>query len=152
MVYRVKPFKGNPYWEKKTLKILGFDKDEKVNIKLIFKINFFTYYYYHVLYKNYFFQKNYPVFVKNTPEMCSLLWSVKHLIKIVPVKLPKNLPNTIDDYREYYIHDNGTIHFGAKINPERYQATIDYQNSIKVLRTSTIKEKLRLLWLNGSLM
>lgn len=41
MVYRVKPFKGNPYWEKKTLKILGFDKDEKVNIKLIFKINFF---------------------------------------------------------------------------------------------------------------
>ncbi|PBC30539.1 large ribosomal subunit protein uL30m [Apis cerana] len=125
MVYRVKPFKGNPYWEKKTLKILGFDKDEK---------------------------KNYPVFVKNTPEMCSLLWSVKHLIKIVPVKLPKNLPNTIDDYREYYIHDNGTIHFGAKINPERYQATIDYQNSIKVLKTNTIKEKLRLLWLNGSLM
>lgn len=149
MVFRVKPFKGNPYWEKKTLKVLGFDEDEKVNIKLIFKI--FTYYYHYVLYKNYFLQKRYPIFVKNTPEMCNLLWSVKHLIKIVPLKLPKNLPNTIDEYREYYIHDNGTIHFGGKINPERYQATMDYQNSTKVLKLSTIKEKLRLLWLNGSL-
>lgn len=45
MVFRVKPFKGNPYWEKKTLKVLGFDEDEKVNIKLIFKI--FTYYYHY---------------------------------------------------------------------------------------------------------
>lgn len=38
MVHRVKPFKGNPYWEKKTLKVLGFNEDEKVSIKLIFKV------------------------------------------------------------------------------------------------------------------
>lgn len=50
MVYRVKPFKGNPYWEKKTLKILGFDKDEKVNIKLIFLLTIIIMFYIKIIF------------------------------------------------------------------------------------------------------
>lgn len=96
-------------------------------------------------------QKGDPVFVKNTPEMCALLWRVKHLIKIVPLKLPKNLPNTVDDLTEYYIHENGTVYNTGKLDPARYQATMEFKNSIKWMNHYTIREQLRRKWIKGIL-
>ena len=39
-----------------------------------------------------FFQEKKHAIVKNIPEVNAILWQVKHLIKIIPLKFPKNLP------------------------------------------------------------
>ncbi|KAK1133515.1 hypothetical protein K0M31_011319 [Melipona bicolor] len=122
MVIRVKPWKGNPYWEKDTLSHLGFEE-----------------------------RKNEPIFLKNIPEVCALLWRVKHLIKIIPLKLPENLPKTVDDFTTYYIHENGTIHDTGKLDPARYEATVEAKNNTKKMNHYTIREQLRLRWLKGNL-
>lgn len=122
MVYRVKPFKGNPYWEKDLLKQLGFKED---------------------VYE--------PVFVKNTPNMCAMLWKIKHLVKIVPVQLPEKLP-TVDEFTGIYVHENGKFYETGKIDPARYEATVRFQNSPKTLQYRDISEKLRLLWIKGYLL
>ncbi|OAD56999.1 39S ribosomal protein L30, mitochondrial [Eufriesea mexicana] len=122
MVKRVKPFKGNPYWEKDTLKKLGFEEDS-----------------------------NDFVFVKNTPDMCAMLWRVKHLVKIDPVILPKNLPSTVDDLTEFFVHDSGKVDVTGKVDPARYQATMDARTSVKRLNSETVQEQLRLMWLKGNL-
>ncbi|CAK9810458.1 39S ribosomal protein L30, mitochondrial [Anthophora plagiata] len=121
MVHKVKPFKGNPYWEKNILTELGFEKNP-----------------------------NDPVFVKNTPEMCALLWRVKHLVKIIPVHIPANIPE-VDEYTEFYVDHNGKIHVTGKLDRARYESTLAEKNCMKRLRSETIKEKLRLLWLKGYL-
>lgn len=96
-------------------------------------------------------QKSDPVFVKNTPEICAMLWRVKHLVKIVPVKLPENLPNTVDDLTTYYVHENGTVYNTGKLDPVRYQATMEFKNSTKKMNHYTIREQLRLKWIKGIL-
>nr|XP_033321788.1 39S ribosomal protein L30, mitochondrial [Megalopta genalis] len=121
MIHRVKSFKGNPYWDKDTLKRIGLSE---VNRE--------------------------PVFVKNTPEVCSQLWKIKHLIKITPVKLPDGEIKA-DENREYYFHSSGDIYIGGKLDPARLEATKNFKNSMARMERRTISEKLRLRWINGSL-
>ncbi|XP_017886353.1 39S ribosomal protein L30, mitochondrial [Ceratina calcarata] len=121
MIVRVKPFKGNPWWNKIILKKYGLKEEGRE-----------------------------PAFVKNTPEACAELWTIKHLIKIVPLKLPEKLPE-IDDMTEYYVHEDGSIHVTGKLDPVRYKATQDYLTSPKRMAMADISEKLRLLWLKGGL-
>ncbi|XP_076160108.1 mitochondrial ribosomal protein L30 [Ptiloglossa arizonensis] len=119
-VYRVKPFKGKPWWEKDILTQLGFK--ERVND---------------------------PVFVKNTPEMCKVLWQVKHLIKVIPLKIPERLPD-INDLSNVYVHESGRYDNFGKLDPVRLEATLKAQSSVKKLSTATISEKLRLQWMKGN--
>lgn len=121
MITRVKPFKGNPWWDKDVLLEIGL---KEVGME--------------------------PTFVKNTPEMCRMLWKVKHLIKIVPVKFPDK-PFEVNDSTEYYFHENGTLQIGGKLDPARVNASESFRNSMKRLDNETISEKLRLQWVKGIL-
>ncbi|KAL2723810.1 hypothetical protein V1477_019042 [Vespula maculifrons] len=121
MVTLVKPFAGNPYWDKNILKQLGIAEKGRD-----------------------------PVVVKNIPEVCAMLWKVKHLVKIIPVKLPDKLPNP-DDFGGSYLHPNGTFYVVPKIDPLRVESTEKFENNPKKLESSKISEKLRLQWLNGTL-
>ncbi|XP_011159958.2 39S ribosomal protein L30, mitochondrial [Solenopsis invicta] len=121
LVTRVKEFAGNPWWEKEVLEDLGF-KDEK--------------------------HGNAPVIVKNTPEVCAMLWKVKHLVKIVPIKLPDKLP-TMDDLNGTYLHENGTFYVIPRIDPAREEAVEQFVNDPKKLNRDVIQDKLRLKWLKG---
>lgn len=98
----------------------------------------------------FFLQKKEPVFVKNTPEMCAILWKVKHLVKIVPVKVPDNL-SEIKDTHEIFFHENGTCFVNGKVDPFRKEATEAEKRSIKRMDSYTISEKLRLQWTQGIL-
>ncbi|XP_032666721.1 39S ribosomal protein L30, mitochondrial [Odontomachus brunneus] len=119
MVTRMKPLSGLPYWHKDTLtKQLGFKERGRE-----------------------------PIIVKNTPEMCALLWTVKHLVKIVPIILPDKLP-TEDDLNGTYLHENGTFSVIPKIDSTRYKATDKFVNNPKKLNRNLISEKLRLKWLS----
>lgn len=86
--------------------------------------------------------------LKNTPEICALLWKVKHLVKILPIKLPDELP-TADDLNGTYLHENGTFNIVPKVDPAREEATIKFVNDPKKLNRDIIQEKLRLKWLEG---
>ncbi|EFN66452.1 39S ribosomal protein L30, mitochondrial [Camponotus floridanus] len=121
LVRRVKPFKGNPHWEKKILNHLGFKDESHVND---------------------------PSIVKNTPNICAMLWKVKHLVKIVPIKLPDKLP-TPDDINGTYLHENGTFYVVPKVDPAREEALEKFVNDPKKLNYDIIQEKLRLKWLEG---
>ncbi|XP_014603376.1 PREDICTED: 39S ribosomal protein L30, mitochondrial [Polistes canadensis] len=121
MITLVKPFAGNPYWEKNTLKQLGIQERGRD-----------------------------PVIVKNIPEICSMLWRVKHLVKITPIKLPDQLPDS-DDFGGSYLHENGTFYVIPKIDPLRIESTDKFINNPKKLENIRLKEQLRLQWLNGTL-
>jgi len=94
---------------------------------------------------------NDPMIVKNTPEICAMLWKVKHLVKIVPIKLPDKLP-TMDDLNGTYLHENGTFYVVPKVDPVREEAVEKFVNDIKKLNRDIIQQKLRLKWLEGNLM
>ncbi|EFN90150.1 39S ribosomal protein L30, mitochondrial [Harpegnathos saltator] len=119
MVTLVKPYMGNPYYLKDIL-------TKQLRLKE---------------------RGREPVIVKNTPENCALLWKVKHLVKIVPIKLPEKLP-TADDLNGTYLHENGTFYVIPKVDPARYEATEEYINDPKKLNRNLISEKLRLKWLS----
>lgn len=119
LVKQVKSFFGRPWWEKQIIRGLGFES-----------------------------QTNDPVIVKNTPEICVLLWKVKHLVKILPIKLPDKLP-TADDLNGTYLHENGTFYVIPKVDPAREEATEKFVNDPKKLNRDIIQEKLRLKWLEG---
>lgn len=91
-----------------------------------------------------------PVIVKNTPDMCALLWKVKHLVKIVPIKLPDKLP-TADDLNGTYLHENGIFYVIPKVDPAREEAVVEFVNNPKKLNRNVISEKLRLQWVSHGL-
>lgn len=86
--------------------------------------------------------------VKNTPSLCQTLWKVKHLLKIVPIKLPEKMPSE-DDLNSTYLHENGTFTVIPKINPARIEATEKFIKNPKKLEREYIKETLRKKWLDG---
>ena len=91
------------------------------------------------------------VIVKNTPDMCAMLWKVKHLVKIIPIKLPDKLP-TMDDLNGTYLHENGTFYVVPKVDPICEEAVEQFINNPKKLNRDIIQEKLRLKWLEGNFM
>ncbi|KAH0563841.1 39S ribosomal protein L30, mitochondrial [Cotesia glomerata] len=117
MVQRVEKFKGNPYWDKNILIQLKLDKVAS-DIAI----------------------------VKNTPEMCTLLWKIKHLIKVTPINMPDKLPN--DESVQTWLHENGDLLMAPRVDPDREKATIEFINNPKRLDRKTLKEELRYRWLN----
>lgn len=91
-------------------------------------------------------QKIGPVIVKNTPDVCGLLWKVKHLVKITPIKLPDKMP-TMDDLNGTYLHENGTFSVIPKVDSACVEATEKFVNNPKKMSHHYIQEKLRLKWL-----
>lgn len=142
MVKRVKSFYCNPWWEKETLKSLKLDE--------VVEIMFIRYKVINSLFAQaLFLQKSQgPVILKNTPDVCGLLWKVKHLVKITPIKLPDKMPTT-DDLNATYLHENGTFSVIPKVDPARVEATEKYANNPKKMTREYLKEVLRLKWLKG---
>ncbi|XP_037929245.1 39S ribosomal protein L30, mitochondrial-like [Teleopsis dalmanni] len=119
-VQRIKPVKGNPYWEKKILRDLGLDQK----------------------------QSDFTV-VKNIPDNNARLWKIKHLIKVTPITFPYGEP-TEDDTKHTYLKENGECIVTKDIGPiqERLQASNKYDCDPKRLDTDLLKKDARLKWLN----
>ena len=78
IVTRVKTVKARPYWEKDMIKLLGLEKAKT------------------------------PVIHKNTPSVNKQLQSVKHLVRIQPLKTPYGLPAE-EDMADTYINSHGEL-------------------------------------------
>lgn len=119
-VQRIKPVKGNPYWEKRLLKELGLDGKES----------------------------DFTV-VKNIPENNARLWKIKHLIKVTPITFPHGEP-TENDIKHTILKSNGECIVTKEIGPieERVKALELFENSPKRLDTDLIRRDSRLKWQN----
>ncbi|XP_059611426.1 large ribosomal subunit protein uL30m [Phlebotomus argentipes] len=120
MVRRIGPYKGIPYWEKRIIRDLGLSQSQ-----------------------------NEIAVVKNTPDMNSLLWKVKHLIKITPITFPHGEP-TEEDINYTYLKRNGECIVAKEIKVEenRLQATDEFVKDQKRLDNETLKRDSRMKWLN----
>ncbi|XP_055906523.1 39S ribosomal protein L30, mitochondrial [Eupeodes corollae] len=120
-VQRIKPVKGNPYWEKRILKDLGLDGK----------------------------QGNFTV-VKNIPENNARLWKIKHLIKVTPIVFKFGEP-TENDIKHTILKENGECIVTKEIGQleERFDATEKFESDPKRLDTELLKRDARLKWLNN---
>lgn len=130
------------------LETLGFVNEVMKVVDLRHRIIFDKFFIYLIVLQKHV---NDPVIVKNIPEICAMLWKVKHLVKIVPIKLPDKLP-TMDDLNGTYLHENGTFYVVPKVDSAREEAVEMFVNDPKKLNRNLIQDKLRLKWLEGNFM
>ncbi|XP_064556303.1 large ribosomal subunit protein uL30m [Drosophila montana] len=119
-VQRIKPVKGNPFWEKRILKDLGLDGK----------------------------QSDFTV-VKNIPENNARLWKIKHLIKVTPITFPYGEP-TAQDIKHTILKENGECLVTKDIGPVevRDAARDAFDQLPKRLDTELLRKDSRLKWLN----
>ncbi|XP_068157664.1 large ribosomal subunit protein uL30m [Drosophila tropicalis] len=119
-VQRIKPVKGNPYWEKRLLKDLGLDGK----------------------------QGDFTV-VKNIPENNARLWKIKHLIKVTPITFPYGEPSA-EDVKYTILKENGECLVTKEIGPveKRMDARESFDQQPKRLDTDLLRKDARLKWLN----
>ncbi|XP_053951586.1 39S ribosomal protein L30, mitochondrial [Anastrepha ludens] len=119
-VQRIKPVKGNPFWEKRILKDLGLDGK----------------------------QSNFTV-VKNIPDVNAMLWKIKHLIKVTPVTFPYGEP-TANDLKHTILKENGECIVTKEIGPvvQRLEAAEAFETDPNRLDTDLLKRDARMKWLN----
>ncbi|KAE8744762.1 hypothetical protein FOCC_FOCC008578 [Frankliniella occidentalis] len=122
MVERVKPMKGQPWWDKEVLTRLGLDSDEK----------------YHV------------VILKNHQNICEDLWKVKHLVKITPISFPNGEPTEEDIERTLLTGDGQMIVSDAvKPDPKRVKGQEDFLKDPLRLDGRTLGDNSRQKWVQG---
>lgn len=119
-VQRIKPVKGNPFWEKRLLKDLGLDGK----------------------------QSDFAV-VKNIPENNARLWKIKHLIKVTPITFPYGEP-TAQDIKHTILKENGECLVTKDIGPveSRLEARDNFDKQDKRLDTELLRKDSRLKWIN----
>lgn len=119
-VERIKPVKGNPYWEKRILKDLKLLEPGRIAV------------------------------VKNIPENNARLWKIKHLIHITPITFPFGEPKAEDiNYMFLKENGECIVTKKIEVPVERIQACETFEKDPKRLDKDTLKKHLRQRWLDG---
>lgn len=81
--------------------------------------------------------------------MNTLLWKVKHLVKITPITFPHGEP-TEEDINYTFLKETGEciVAKEIKVDESRLQATEEFIKDQKRLDNDTLKRDSRLKWLN----
>lgn len=140
-VERIKPVRGNPFWERRILRDLGIIEVPKLFGRLMC-LNLLT--------RSFFQRGKYVAIVKNIPENNARLWKIKHLIHITPIRFPFGEP-TLEDVNHTLLKENGECIVTKKIAVDevRIQATETFQNDPTRLDRETVKKDLRQKWLTA---
>lgn len=140
MVKRIKPFKGNPHWEKKILR--DFKLEGNVSYLVQGSSEQLSYYI--------CFNFQDIAIVKNIPENNGRLWRVKHLVEIKPITFPNGEP-TENDINCSYLKENGEliISKSIEVTKERLEATEKFKNDPVKLDGNTLRVQSRKKWLSG---
>lgn len=116
-VERIKGMKHNPWWQKKILKDLHIDEEDKVTV------------------------------VKNSPEWNLRLWKVKHLIKITPIVFPYGEPTREDiNHTILKENGECLVTKKLAIDPMKIEALDKFHASEKKMDSTTIKNDSRRKW------
>ncbi|KAG7155661.1 uncharacterized protein LOC121854685 [Homarus americanus] len=88
LVTRVRCLKNKPWWDKDIMKKLGLDGK----------------------------RSDYTI-VKNIPEINAMLWKVKYLVKITPIRVPADLPEEVDP-RCCFLKETGEFSYSHELKVE----------------------------------
>jgi len=129
-VERIASTFARPYWEKNIIKALGLEetaREQKENIRK---------------------PVGSLVVVKNTPEMCKMLWRVKHLIRVKPITFPDGLP-TKGQFTGSHLDKNGVFSRRAdfEIDVDRLQIGSEFTRT--KLDGMEIAKPMHLRWMNS---
>lgn len=88
--------------------------------------------------------------VKNIPEVNAMLWKIKHLVSVQPILFPYGEP-TEKDINYTVLKENGDciVTKEIKIEPERIEATEQFEKRLDRMDTTTLKRDSRMRWLSG---
>lgn len=88
--------------------------------------------------------------VKNIPEINAMLWKVKHLVNIVPIRFPFGEP-TANDTKHTFLKENGEciVTKEIKIDESRLEASMEFATKPERLDGETLRKDSRLKWLNN---
>lgn len=142
-VQRIKPMKGNPFWEKNILQLLGVS--EKVCDIVILVDSGAV-----LIFPNQNFQMSDVAVVKNIPEINAMLWKVKHLVDVRPIVFPYGAP-TIDDINHTFLKESGecVVTKEIKFDETRMLARDEFDSKAERLDGKTLAGNSRLKWLSG---
>lgn len=95
-------------------------------------------------------QKGDIAIVKNIPENNSLLWKIKHLIKITPITFPNGEPGE-EDIGHTFLKENGEMIVRKELKPAHdvLEATENFEKNSAKLDGNTLRRQSRLKWLQG---
>lgn len=88
--------------------------------------------------------------VKNIPETNAMLWKVKHLVNIVPIKFPFGEPSP-NDVNYTFLKENGdcVVTKEIKVDESRLRATQEFEQRPDRLDGETLRKDSRLKYLNN---
>lgn len=88
--------------------------------------------------------------VKNIPETNAMLWKVKHLVNIVPIRFPFGEPSE-NDINYTFLKENGEcmVTKEIKVEDERLNAAVEFSERPERLDGETLRKDSRLKWLNN---
>lgn len=120
-VERIKPTKGNPFWEQRILKQFGIADERGPRVTIL----------------------------KNIPETNAMLWKVKHLVHIVPIRFPFGEPNATD-VAYTHLKESGecVVTKAIAIDERRLEAAVEFGQRPDRLDGETLRKDSRLKWLN----
>lgn len=121
-MHRIKPVKGNPFWERQILREFGLfgPKGPDSNVAV----------------------------VKNIPENNARLWKIKHLIKVTPIHFPNGEP-TSDDLNHTFLKENGDCVVIKNIDSFNQRVEASEKKNENELDIDTMRKESRLRWVNG---
>uniref|UniRef100_A0ACB8FI91 39S ribosomal protein L30, mitochondrial n=1 Tax=Sphaerodactylus townsendi TaxID=933632 RepID=A0ACB8FI91_9SAUR len=93
LITRIRSGKGRPYWEKNMIQYLGLEKRFETVVH------------------------------KNIPSVNSKLKVIKHLVRIMPLKLPQGIP-TEEEMSDVYLNSRGELIIRRRLQPVVHK-TID---------------------------
>lgn len=87
--------------------------------------------------------------VKNIPEINAMLWKVKHLVNIVPIRFPFGEPSA-NDIAHTHLKECGecVVTKEIGIDERRLLAAEDFSRRPERLDGETLRKDSRLKWLN----
>lgn len=139
--------KGNPYWEKRILELLGISGKVKVRRIDVFFVKISTFCF---LFCFGTWKASDVNVVKNIPEVNAMLWKVKHLVDVKPIEFPYGEP-TIDDIKYTFLKECGDciVTKEIKFDETRMLARDEFDEKPERLDGETLKNNSRLKWLSG---
>lgn len=88
--------------------------------------------------------------VKNIPETNAMLWKVKHLVNIVPIRFPFGEP-TGNDVNHTFLKESGEclVTKEIKVDESRLEASEQFEQQPERLDGETLRKDSRLKWMNN---
>ncbi len=142
LVKKVKHLWGQPYWHKETCERIGrIEKENGGSFHSVANVSFlfFLFFYVSTGIGPWAPMERIAV-VPNTPSMCYKLFSVKHLIEIIPLRFPMGFPSDEEfDPAACRINHKGEFYYHPKLKQDERSLAAPESERMKISEATIFK-------------